>query len=59
MSKLDFTSDDEKKLVQQIFENAIDSLSEEDKRLPQVENILPLLLRGIGEFFCIGTCGGC
>jgi ATP-dependent RNA helicase DOB1 len=40
--------DDEKKLIAQIFSNAIDSLSDDDKKLPQVENILPLLKRGIG-----------
>ena len=39
---------DEKKLVEQVFTNAIDCLSEEDKKLPQVEHVLPLLKRGIG-----------
>jgi ATP-dependent RNA helicase DOB1 len=29
-------SEDEKKLVEEVFNNAIDSLSEEDKQLPQV-----------------------
>lgn len=32
----------------QVFHNAIDQLSEDDKKLPQVESILPLLKRGIG-----------
>jgi ATP-dependent RNA helicase DOB1 len=40
--------DDEKKLIDNIFSNAIDSLTDDDKHLPQVENILPLLKRGIG-----------
>ncbi len=31
-----------------MFNNAIDSLAEDDKKLPQVENILPLLKRGVG-----------
>lgn len=31
-----------------VFFNAIDSLSEDDRKLPQVEHILPLLKRGIG-----------
>src|SRR3954463_4495938 len=35
-------------MITQIFVNAIDSLSDDDKKLPQVENILPLLKRGIG-----------
>jgi len=34
--------------VEQVFYNAIDCLSEEDKKLPQVEHVLPLLKRGIG-----------
>jgi ATP-dependent RNA helicase DOB1 len=48
MSKLDLNTDDEKKLVESVFFNAIDSLSEDDRKLPQVEHILPLLKRGIG-----------
>jgi len=48
MSKLDFNNDDEKKAIETIFNNAIDSLSEDDKNLPAVLNILPLLKRGIG-----------
>lgn len=48
IAKLDFNTRDEKKLVDEIFENAMDVLSEEDRSLPQVENVLPLLRRGIG-----------
>ncbi|RKP26080.1 rRNA-processing arch domain-containing protein [Syncephalis pseudoplumigaleata] len=48
MSKLDFNSDDERDLVGQIFGNAINSLSDDDRKLPQIEHILPLLKRGIG-----------
>jgi ATP-dependent RNA helicase DOB1 len=48
MASLDFTSDLEKKLIQDVYENAIMSLSEDDQKLPQVENILPLLKRGVG-----------
>ncbi|XP_043919863.1 exosome RNA helicase MTR4 [Protopterus annectens] len=48
MTKLDFNSDDEKKLVEEVFNNAIDCLSDEDKKLPQVEHVLPLLKRGVG-----------
>lgn len=48
MSKLDFSNDDEKKLIEQIFSNAMEALSDDDRHLPQVENILPLLRRGIG-----------
>ena len=48
MSKLDFNNDDERKLIDGVFRNAVDSLSEDDKKLPQIEHILPLLKRGIG-----------
>ncbi|CAG9862000.1 unnamed protein product [Phyllotreta striolata] len=47
MTKLDFNTTQEKQLVDEVFNNAIDVLSEEDKQLPQVENLLPLLRRGI------------
>lgn len=48
MAKLDFNSIEEKKLVDEVFNNAMEVLSEEDRQLPQVENVLPLLRRGIG-----------
>jgi ATP-dependent RNA helicase DOB1 len=48
IAKLDFTTEDEKKLIEHVFLNAIDSLSEDDKALPQIDAILPLLKRGIG-----------
>ncbi|XP_024538268.1 DExH-box ATP-dependent RNA helicase DExH9 [Selaginella moellendorffii] len=48
MSKMDLNSEDEKKLVEGIFRNAMDSLSEDDKKLPQVSLALPYLKRGIG-----------
>jgi len=48
MAKLDFNTPEEKKLVDEVFENAMMVLSEEDRGLPQVENVLPLLRRGIG-----------
>lgn len=48
MAKLDFNTAEEKKLVDEVFNNALDVLSEEDRQLPQVENVLPLLRRGIG-----------
>jgi ATP-dependent RNA helicase DOB1 len=34
-------------MVGQIFQNAIDTLTDDDKALPQVEQMLPLLQRGI------------
>ncbi|TNN09463.1 Superkiller viralicidic activity 2-like 2 [Schistosoma japonicum] len=48
LAKFDFTTDAEKKVVDEVFRNAIDGLSPEDRSLPQVESVLPLLKRGIG-----------
>ncbi|KAM0791107.1 ATP-dependent RNA helicase mtr4 [Microbotryomycetes sp. NB124-2] len=48
MSKLEFNTDDERDMVQQVFQNAISNLSDDDRQLPQIEHILPLLKRGIG-----------
>ena len=48
MSNLAFNDDSEKQMVDQVFNNALEMLSEEDKQLPQIQNILPLLKRGIG-----------
>jgi ATP-dependent RNA helicase DOB1 len=50
MSKLDLLNGDEEEisLVEEVFHNAIDALSEDDKKLPQVEHMLPLLKKGIG-----------
>ncbi len=47
-ARLDFNSVDEKALVEQVFMNAIEALSEDDRRLPQIQTILPLLRRGVG-----------
>lgn len=38
----------EKQLVDEVFNNAMDVLTDDDRHLPQVENLLPLLRRGIG-----------
>ena len=48
MSQLAFNSEEEKVMVTKVFENAIDTLSEDDKSLPQIQHIFPLLKRGIG-----------
>ena len=48
MSKLEFNSDEERDMVDTVFNNAISGLSEDDRQLPQIEHILPLLKRGIG-----------
>ncbi|KAH9945513.1 antiviral helicase [Amylocystis lapponica] len=48
MSKLEFNTTDEQDLVANIFNNAIENLSPDDRQLPQISNLLPLLKRGVG-----------
>ncbi|KAA1477052.1 antiviral helicase [Dentipellis sp. KUC8613] len=48
LSKFEFNSADEQVMVEKIFNNAIASLSPDDRGLPQIANLLPLLKRGIG-----------
>ncbi|KAJ5105434.1 hypothetical protein NUU61_002781 [Penicillium alfredii] len=48
MSTLAFNDDSEKEMVSKVFNSAIEMLSDEDRQLPQIQNILPLLRRGIG-----------
>ncbi|OUC45900.1 helicase protein, partial [Trichinella nativa] len=48
ISSLDLTDSREKFLIQDVFCNAIALLSEEDRKLPQVESLLPILKNGIG-----------
>ncbi|KAG8826252.1 ATP-dependent RNA helicase mtr4 [Serendipita sp. 401] len=48
MAKLEFNSTEEQEMVSKIFSNAISGLSDDDRNLPQVEHLLPLLRRGIG-----------
>ena len=48
LSKLDFCSLDEKKLICRIFNNAISTLNDKDKRLPQIQSLIHLLQRGVG-----------
>ncbi|EMD36619.1 hypothetical protein CERSUDRAFT_66166 [Gelatoporia subvermispora B] len=48
MSKMEFNTTDEQDLVANIFNNAIDNLAPDDRQLPQISNLLPLLKRGIG-----------
>jgi len=48
MSQLAFNDDSEKAMVKKVFESAIEMLSPEDRELPQIQHLLPLLRRGIG-----------
>lgn len=47
MSKLDFNTQEEKEAVEQVFRNAVLCLREEDRNLPAIELMLPLLQRGV------------
>ncbi|XP_027339967.1 DExH-box ATP-dependent RNA helicase DExH10 isoform X1 [Abrus precatorius] len=47
MSKLDFNTEEEKDTVEHVFQNAVLCLNEEDRSLPAIELMLPLLQRGI------------
>ncbi|KAF7684626.1 ATP-dependent RNA helicase DOB1 [Astathelohania contejeani] len=44
----DFLNDEEKQMIKTIFHNALSSLRPEDRNLPLIQNILPILLRGVG-----------
>lgn len=48
MAKLDFNTDEEKEAVEDIFKKAVEVLNEEDRSLPAIDLLLPLLKRGIG-----------
>lgn len=48
ISQMTFNNESEKNLVKDVFNNAIMQLSEEDRTLPQITHILPLLQKGIG-----------
>lgn len=48
VSGLDFNDNSEKAMVKKVFRSAVESLSEQDRDLPQIVHILPLLERGVG-----------
>jgi ATP-dependent RNA helicase DOB1 len=48
LAKYEFNNAEEQDLVSNIFTNAIENLAPDDRALPQIANILPLLKRGIG-----------
>jgi len=47
-SSMKFNAPDEESMVDKVFENALAQLADEDKGLPQITHILPLLRKGIG-----------
>ncbi|RNF06470.1 superkiller viralicidic activity 2-like 2 [Trypanosoma rangeli] len=48
LSKLNFNNMEEDALVTEVFNNAMECLAEDDRQLPAVEHLLPLLKRGVG-----------
>ncbi|RMZ88338.1 hypothetical protein DV736_g4422, partial [Chaetothyriales sp. CBS 134916] len=48
MSSMAFNDDSEKAMVKAVFDSALASLSPDDRSLPQITHLLPLLQRGIG-----------
>ncbi|VDM64395.1 unnamed protein product [Angiostrongylus costaricensis] len=48
LKNMDFNDDEEKKLVREIYSSAVSLLKDDDRKIPQIGQILPLLLRGIG-----------
>lgn len=48
ISHMTFNSSTEKNMVREVFKNALMTLSDEDRNLPQLTHILPLLEKGIG-----------
>ena len=48
MSSMSFNEESEKAMVAKVFDSALEMLSPEDKTLPQIQHLLPLLKRGIG-----------
>ncbi|CBH15821.1 ATP-dependent DEAD/H RNA helicase, putative [Trypanosoma brucei gambiense DAL972] len=48
LSKLNFNNTEEDALVTEVFNNAMECLATEDRKLPAIEHLLPLLKRGVG-----------
>ncbi len=48
ISAMNFNNESEQELVNNVFKNAMSQLSDEDRELPQITHILPLLRKGIG-----------
>ncbi|KAG2425704.1 hypothetical protein HXX76_013546 [Chlamydomonas incerta] len=48
MAPLELNSEDERALVGNIYWSAMECLSQDDQRLPQIVSMLPMLQRGIG-----------
>nr|CAG8556385.1 13077_t:CDS:10 [Entrophospora candida] len=47
INHLDLNNDEEKDLIQQVFDNALNLIPEDDQNIPQIEHMLPFLKRGV------------
>ncbi|CAJ0823236.1 15240_t:CDS:2, partial [Entrophospora sp. SA101] len=47
INHLDLNTDEEKDLIQQVFDNALNLIPEDDQNIPQIEHMLPFLKRGV------------
>jgi len=48
LANLNFNNAEEDALVQEVYQNAMSSLAEDDRKLPAIEQLIPLLRRGVG-----------
>ncbi|CAD6195637.1 unnamed protein product [Caenorhabditis auriculariae] len=48
LKDMDFNTKEERDMVGKVYNSAIDNLSDDDRQLPQIGSLLPLLRRGIG-----------
>ena len=48
LAKNNYNTEEEEKFVTETYHNAMESLSEDDRKLPAVQQLLPLLQRGVG-----------
>ena len=48
MTKFDLTNEEEKQTIETLYQNAMSSLSTDDRELPQIKQMVPILKKGIG-----------
>ena len=48
LGSISLSTTDERAAIETVWQNGVEGLSEEDRGLPQIASMLPLLLRGIG-----------
>jgi len=48
LGSISLSTADERTAIETVWQNGVEGLSEEDRGLPQIASMLPLLMRGIG-----------